>query len=526
MNGETRHEAGASGGSTFSGRWGMMLAMLGMAVGTGNIWRFPRIAATNGGGDFLIPWVVFLLIWSIPLILTEFALGTAMRRGPVGGFGRLLGPRFAWMGGWVAFCATAIMFYYSVVTGWCIRYVWAAVAGEIPAAEPGAFWAGFTTSAQPLATHVLALGVATFVVWRGVSGIERAARVLMPALFALVLLLALRAVTLPGAERGLAFLFTPDWGRVRDAEVWLNALTQNAWDTGAGWGLIVSYAVYMRAREDTTLNAFMLGFGNNSVSLLAGIMVLCTVFSIRPDAAGEIVGAGNTGLTFIWMPQLFATIPLGRLFMGLFFLALLFAALTSLISMVELAVRALTDAGLSRGRALPVVAAGGLLFGVPSALSVSFLDNQDFVWGVGLMLSGFLFAFAVLRHGVDAFRVRFVNSEGSDFTIGRWWNWAMRLVALEAVVLMVWWFYQSVRGQGWREALDPFSSFNLGTLLVQWAVVLALLLLANRWLGREGAAVAPGAAPLPAGSAPGAVSAPAAGDDPGAAAPGPRSPNP
>ncbi|MFN2431535.1 MAG: sodium-dependent transporter, partial [Gemmatimonadota bacterium] len=342
--------------ATFSGRWGMMLAMLGMAVGTGNIWRFPRIAATNGGGDFLIPWVVFLFSWSLPLILTEFALGKAMRRGPVGAFGRLLGPGFRWMGGWVAFCASAIMFYYSVVTGWCLRYVWAAVAGEVPGREPGAFWEAFSGSPGALVTHLLAMGLAVAVVWRGVRGIERAARVLMPTLFALIVLLALRAVTLPGAERGLEFLFRPDWDGLRDAEIWLNALTQNAWDTGAGWGLIVSYAVYMRTREDTTLNAFMLGFGNNSVSLLAGIMVLCTVFSIRPEAAGEIVGAGNTGLTFTWMPQLFATIPLGRLFMALFFVALLAAALTSLISMVELAVRALTDGGMRRGPAIAVVA--------------------------------------------------------------------------------------------------------------------------------------------------------------------------
>ncbi|MFN2431459.1 MAG: sodium-dependent transporter, partial [Gemmatimonadota bacterium] len=175
----------------------------------------------------------------------------------------------------------------------------------------------------------------------------------------------------------------------------------------------------------------------------------------------------------------------GRLFMALFFVALLAAALTSLISMVELAVRALTDGGMRRGPAIAVVAAAGALLGVPSALSVPFLDNQDFVWGVGLMLSGLFFAFAVLRHGVDAFRVQYVNSPGSDLTIGRWWNWAMRLVAVEALVLMGWWFYQSVSGQGLAQALDPFASFNLGTLLVQWVLVLAALLVLNRWLARE-----------------------------------------
>ena len=123
---------------TFSTRWTMMLAMLGMAVGTGNIWRFPRIAAQNGGGEFLVPWVVFLLIWSIPLIMVEFGMGRKTRAGPVAAFLQMAGPRWAWMGAWVAFVAIAIMFYYSVVAGWTLRYVWAAVFGQVPGAEPGA----------------------------------------------------------------------------------------------------------------------------------------------------------------------------------------------------------------------------------------------------------------------------------------------------------------------------------------------------------------------------------------------------
>ena len=115
----------------FSSRWGTLLVMLGMAVGTGNIWRFPREAATNGGGSFLIPWVVFLLLWSVPLLLVEFAMGRAARRGPIGAFASLFGRGRAWMGAWVAFTATAIMFYYSVVMGWTIRYFVGSVTGSV-----------------------------------------------------------------------------------------------------------------------------------------------------------------------------------------------------------------------------------------------------------------------------------------------------------------------------------------------------------------------------------------------------------
>jgi len=449
----------------------MLLAMLGMAIGTGNIWRFPRIAATNGGGSFLIAWVVFLIAWSVPLLILEFAIV------------KTLGPGFAWMGAWVALVATMIMFYYSVVMGWTIRFFVGTLTGAVPGATPSAFWDDFHSTWGAVLTHVVAMSLGVFVVSRGVKGIETAAKVLIPSLVMLVVVLAARAVTLPGAEAGLAFLFTPDWAALASYEVWIQALTQNAWDTGAGWGLVVTYAVYMRTREDTALNAFVIGFGNNSMSLLAGIMVLCTVFSVMPGAAGEIVGAGNEGLTFIWVPELFALIPAGRFFQALFFLALVFAAWTSLVSMIELAARALRDQGMSRGRAIAAVGVAGILFGVPSALRIEIFQNQDWVWGVGLMVSGFFFAFAVLRYGVTKWRETFINHEDSDVHIGAWWDWAIRLVAVEAVVLASWWLW-SARGADFRATWTLFSPYNIGSVVIQFGIALAILLLLNGRIAR------------------------------------------
>ncbi len=465
-----------------------MLVMLGMAVGTGNIWRFPRVAASNGGGTFLVTWVVFLLLWSVPLILVEFALGKKTRRGPVGAFASLAGSRFAWMGAWVAFTATAIMFYYSVVMGWTIRYLWGSIVGSVPMSSQAAatgFWEGYVGSGTAVLTHAIAMGLGVAVVSRGVRGIERAARFLMPSLFILVIVLAIRAVTLPGASAGLKFLFTPEWGDLLNARVWLAALTQNAWDTGAGWGLITAYAVYLRQREDIALNSFLLGFGNNSVSLLAGIMVLCTVFAIMPGAADQIVGAGNEGLTFIWLPQLFGLMPGGTLFMVFFFGALVVAAWSSLIAMIELASRVLIDRGIARPRAITIVGLAGFTLGLPSALSIEFFRNQDWVWGVGLMLSGFFFAISVLRYGADAFRRGFITSEGNDIRIGRWWNVVIGLVAIQAVVLMLWWLYQAVDPTDLTATFTPFSSFNVGTVLVQWGIALAVFLTLNKWLARS-----------------------------------------
>ncbi|MEM8960571.1 MAG: sodium-dependent transporter [Acidobacteriota bacterium] len=471
----------------FGSRWGLVLATLGMAVGTGNIWRFPRIAASNGGGSFLVAWVVFLLLWSIPLIIAEFAFGKRARKGTIGAFVEIGGPKTAWMGAWVAVCATAIMIYYAVVSGWCLRFLAASLTGDLTssAGASEALWTTFNSSWAAVLTQGLALAAALAVVWFGVRGIERVATILIPTLFVLVVILAIRAVTLPGAERGLAFLFTPDWSALAKPDIWLQALTQNAWDTGAGWGLILTYAVYMRAREDVALNGFLIGFGNNSVSLLAGIMVLCTVFAINPGAQAEIVGAGNEGLTFIWIPQLFAQMPGGAVFMVLFFLALSFAALTSLISMFELATRVLIDAGLSRRVALFGLGAVAFVLGLPSALYIEVFQNQDWVWGVGLMLSGLFIAIAAIRFGVDRLRTEVVNGDGADLRIGRWWTIAIiALIPIQAIALIVWWLvvaYQS-NPEGW---LDPFSPFNVGSVLFQWAIVLVVLLLANRWLVRR-----------------------------------------
>lgn len=458
----------------------MMLAMLSMAVGTGNIWRFPRIAATNDGGTFLIPWLIFLFLWSIPLLMVEFTMGKALRAGPVDAFGRMIGSRFRWMGLWIAFTATAIMFYYSVVTGWCLRFLIASVTGEIPDAVPGSFWRGFEGSTQAVLTHLTMVIAAIALVYHGVRGIERVARILLPTLVLLVILLLIRAVTLPGAQVGLDFLFTVHWADLANAEIWLQALTQNAWDTGAGWGLVLVYAIYARTREDTTLNAALLGFGNNSISLMAGILVLTTIFSVRPDAASEIVGAGNNGLTFIWVPQLFAKIPAGQFFMALFFLALLFAAFTSLVSLVELATRVLVDRRIPRRHAVLLVGAAGMMFGLPSALSPAFFNNQDSVWSIGLLLSGLFFTFAVLKYGARRFRLQFMNSDDNDFRLGGWWRFLVIFVFLEAVVLLVWWLSQTLSSEGWRESLNPFSEWSLGTVLLQWGVVLMLIIWWNR----------------------------------------------
>ncbi len=477
----------------FSSRWTLIIATLGIAVGTGNIWRFSRIVAQNGGGSFLIPWVIFLLLWSVPLIIAEFAIGKNSRLGPIGAFSKTAGKNFTWMGGFIVVVSSAIMFYYSVVTGWCLYYFFSSASGNLLSQSNHLeFWNQFSAGYLPLFYHLIAILIVAVIVFRGiVKGIEKVTKILVPLLLLILFLLFIRAVTLPGAFEGIKYFFTPDLDTMMDYKVWLNALTQNAWDTGAGWGLIMTYAIYMRKNEDITLNASLIAFGNNSISLLAGITIFSTVFALSSaDAISQISQSGpaNTGLTFIYLPALFKKLSsshiLNSVFASAFFLALFFAALTSLISLVELATRTLIDFNVSRSKSILLVSVFAFLLGVPSALNNSFLINQDWVWGVGLIVSGAFIAFAIIKYDADKFRQEVINGCGSDFKIGRWFNLIIKyLIPFQAILLLFWWLGSSF---SWDpQWLNPFRTENFGTVIFQWGIVIILLIVINKYLYKK-----------------------------------------
>ncbi|RMI26791.1 MAG: sodium-dependent transporter [Calditrichaeota bacterium] len=475
----------------FTSRWALLLATIGMAIGAGNIWRFPRLAGQYGGA-FLIPWALFLILWSVPLLMVEFSLGKHTRKGPIGAFAEYLGKRYAWMGAFVCGCTIFIMFYYSVVTGWALKYFVAAATGSLVGADHKAYWDQFTGSGfEPLIYHLIALSLAAMIIYRGVvNGIERANRILLPSLLVLLLIGVVRALTLPKAAVGLNYFFGFHGASLADYKIWLEALSQSAWSTGAGWGLVLTYAVYMHEKEDVTLNAFITGFGNNSASLLAGLMVIPSVFSLSAsvEEATQALQAGNTGLSFIAIPRLYEQLPLADVLLGLFFLALFFAALSSLIAMLELATRMLMDFGMNRSRALLLVALATAILGAPSAFSLDFFNNQDWVWGLGLIISGAFFAFAVIARGVERFRENFLNLPHNDLRIGAWFDWVMQyLIPVEALAMLIWWFFSTWDAQLWWH---PLNVYSLGTCVVQWAALIVFLLLLNsklyQWVTERG----------------------------------------
>jgi SNF family Na+-dependent transporter len=300
---------------TFSSSLAVLLTCLGSVVGTGNIWRFPRILGTHaeegGALAFLLVWFAFLWLWSIPVVLIEYGVGRYTHKAPIESWGQLLGPTYRFLGGFPVVVSFCIASYYSVLVGWCGYYFIQMCAFSLPSAPEDSqqIWDVLQGSNWPVLCHAVAILLASLSVSRGVSTIEPVNKVIVPVLLAIVVLCFYWAIFLPYAGNGIVHLFSPSWESLKDSRLWIDAASQNAWDTSAGIGLFLTYATFMKRSQGAVQLGVLTPFFNNVVSLLCGVTVFSTVFSIqvqenRPVA--EIVetlktnGEANTGLTFIW----------------------------------------------------------------------------------------------------------------------------------------------------------------------------------------------------------------------------------
>lgn len=486
----------SSKGQRFSTRWGFLLSALGIAIGTGNIWRFPRIVAQNGsdegGGAFILIWILFLFIWSIPLIIGEYALGVKNRSGVIGTVMKTAGEKWTWMGSFMTFVAMAITFFYSVVVGWCVFYFFHSIFYDLPISSDAALstWNSYQSGYWPLVTHAVVMICGGLAIWKGVSRIERINKWLIPTLLAIIVLALVKSLMLDGAGGGLKYLFQVDSRQFLDPGIWVAALTQNAWDTGAGWGLFITYGAYMQMKFGIVRNAVVTAVGNNLISLICAIMIFGTCFAIMGtemnSSQPEILqvmrnsGPASTGLTFIWLPQLFEKILFGKIFTILFFLGLALAGFSSLFAQLEMTVRTLIDGGLKRHTAIMALVALSYLIGIPSAMNLNFLANQDFVWGLALLISGGFFAFAVIRFKAKNIRREIIAQNPKDIQPGVLWDVVISFfVPVASILLLSWWLILDGMNAQWS---NPFASSSLATCLLQWGVVLGILVGLNRWI--------------------------------------------
>jgi len=483
------------GRDLFSSRWALILVALGMAIGTGNIWRFPRILARfDGGGTFLIPWAIFLFTWSIPLLIVEYAIGRRTRRGVIASLGSMMGKRLAWVGGFVALCSILIMCYYAVIAGWCGIYIvesFRGVIGTLGKDAASAHFEGLAQGGIAVFATAAAFGLAAGFVAKGLrEGVERANKIFLPILFVLLIVLLVTGLSRPGAGEGVAWLFRVNGEQLANVKPWLEGLSQSAFSTGAGWGLLLTFSIGASTGDNGVSNATITGIGNNTASLVAAMATIPAVFALAPLVhveAREVLAtntAGNTGMAMVWIPRLFHELgAAGPWLSAIFFLALTFAAMTSLIAMVELATRTLMDLGMSRHKSILRVALIGFAMGLPSALSTRFLDNQDWAWGLGLLVSGVLCVFAVGRVGFDHFRVEWINESGTGPKLGPWFSWVLRiLIPLQFLVLLSWWFYTSIHEKWATHWWDPFQKYSVATCVMQWGIGFLFLFAVNKKL--------------------------------------------
>ncbi|MDR0363600.1 MAG: sodium-dependent transporter [Bacteroidales bacterium] len=358
----------------FGSRLGALMALVGSAVGLGNLWKFPYMAGKYGGAAFIIVYIGFMFIFCLPLMLSEFIIGRRSQSNAVGAF-KKLAPSTPWFLTGVVGVLTAflILSFYSVVGGWTIKYFATYIfSGFDEGACAGNMFYEFTQSSiQPIVTHLIFLGITIAILWMGVkNGIEKYSKILMPALFLMILILTFYSISLPNSGEGIRFLLLPDFSKLTP-EALLNALGQGLFSLSLGMGTVITYSSYMKKTERLGKIAILTIMMDLIFALLAGFVILPAVFSFgsQPDQ-------GPT-LLFDILPQIFAQMSFGGIFAVLFFVILIIAALTSSISLLEVIV-----AYLSEERKIPrkkaLIISGVALAVLGSLCSLSFGLLKDF----------------------------------------------------------------------------------------------------------------------------------------------------
>ncbi len=489
----------------FSSRWGIVLASLGMAIGAGNLWRFPRLAGQYGG-SFIILWILFLLIWSIPILLAEFSIGKKYKQGVIGAFAETLGKKYAWVGFFITACTLFICFYYAVVTSWGLQYLGLSIKSafneinnqplsEILKNQPEYFdnhWQHVSNgNLITVILYIVVVCAGTFLLVKGIQqGLEKANKILIPSLFVLLLLITAIALNMPNGNKGLEYMFTIDTGLFKDPKIWIEALSQSAWSTGAGWGLMMTISSYSRTNEDVTLNTFIGAFGNNTASLIAAIAILPAVFAIASSDTEAIsfLQSGNQALTFTIIPKLFATVPGGYFLSVIFFLAFFLAAFSSLLPMLELFIRNIGDLGFNRNASAVRAAVFTIVFAFPSAWYLDFFNNQDWVWGIGLILSGLFFVFATLKNGVVKFKRDYIDKD-SDYKVPNLYFISCMVFNIGlGIILVYWWMSQGYSEYPWFDKAGNWNVFDVysnATIVTQWLLILLIGILINKFLYRK-----------------------------------------
>jgi NSS family neurotransmitter:Na+ symporter len=436
---------------TWGSRAGFILAASGSAVGLGNIWGFPTRVGQGGGAAFVLVYVVCVLLICLPIMVGELAIGRRGQQSPVGSFKTIKPGTPWWLLGLLGVLAGAgILSFYSVIAGWSLAYIWFMFTNQVGQDQEavGAFFTAFTANGPvSLALTLLILSVTGAVLLGGVrAGIERVTKAMMPALILLLLVLAARSATLPGAAQGLAYYLNPDLSRLLDVSLYGSALGQAFFSLSLGMGAMLTYGSYLGKNQGIASSALWVVLLDTSIALLAGFIIFPAGFSIE----GFDPSASGPGLIFAVLPRLFATLPGGQLFGAAFFVLLTMAALTSTISLLEVPVSHFVDTlSWSRQKAVVVVTTGVFCLAIPSGLATGAVPFFTTLPGLG---SDFLTVMSVV-----------------------WQNFALPIGGLLTAVFIGWVWRTDEALAELRTDNAWFPAPGVWGFLVRWVCPLAIL---------------------------------------------------
>lgn len=474
----------------FGSRNVFILSAIGSAVGLGNIWRFPYVAYEGGGGAFLIPYLCALLTAGIPLLFFDYAIGHRFRGSAPLAF-RRLHRRAEALGWWQVLICVVIAVYYAVIIAWAAMYTWfSAQLTWGPGNENDFFFGEFLRSADVKKVGVSTefvpqVGLPLIFVWLVVivimalgvkRGIGRANMILMPLLTLMFAVLVVQSLFLPGALDGLTAFFTPNWEALADPAVWASAYGHIFFSLSVAFGIMVTYASYLKRKTDLTGSGLVVAFANSGFEILAGIGVFAALGFMAQAQGTDVSGVASSGigLAFIAFPTIVSQATGGSIIGVLFFGALVFAGVTSLISILEVIVAALQDKlGWGRIRttltvSVPLAVISMALFSTTTALSV--LDTADaFVNAFGIMAVALVSVIVVawMLHRLPALRDHL--NRRSSFSVGRVW---MLLVGVLAPLVLGYLFVSELISK----ISTPYGEFPVWFVSVfGWGMVIALV---------------------------------------------------
>lgn len=490
---------------TFSTRGAFIFAAIGSAVGLGNIWRFPYVTYENGGGAFIIPYIVALLTAGIPILFLDYALGHKFRGAAPLSF-RRLGKGFETYGWWQVMINVIIGIYYAVVLGWAASYTYFSLNsawGENPAdfffktytqmGDAGVSLDFVNAVVGPLVgVWLVTLVIMAFGVQKGVA---RASKVFMPLLLIMFISLVGYSLTLDGAAKGLDALFTPDWSKLTDSKVWVSAYGQIFYSLSICFGIMVTYSSYLKPKTDLTSTGLVVGFANSSFELLAGIGVFAALGFMATASGQQVsdVATSGLGLAFIAFPTIINQVPMGSVVGVLFFGSLVFAGLTSMISILEVIIAAVQDKlRVRRVQAtfmvgLPMGAISVFLFGATTGIPV--LDVLDkFVNSFGILVVGFLYIASISLGRKLPQLAEHLNSV-STFKVGKVWMLFVGVITPIMLAIMLFIEGKKILAEGYGGYPQWFlNTFGWGMAIALAVVAFLLSRLAWKYHKFEGEA--------------------------------------